>query len=191
MLNSPFIASKYAIYIKFVTKNEKLIVMCKIKFNFAYKQLFLCVFRFYFSPTSNINIITMYRFISLIFLILFCFASENAAAQGVVLNNFSVNSVASDVKIAWNIQSETGVSEFRLYRKMSTETDYKYVGTIPANGSLSYTYTDDNVFKTEATTITYELRVIKNGTMYNFYSTFTHQTSSVQRTWGSIKSMFR
>jgi hypothetical protein len=133
----------------------------------------------------------MYKIIGFFFIIFICFSAKNAVAQGVVLNNFSVNSVGSDVRIAWNIQNETGVSEFRLYRKMSTETDYKYVGTIPTNGSLSYTYTDDNVFKTEATTITYELRVIKNGSMYNFYSTFTHQTSSVQRTWGSIKSMFR
>lgn len=133
----------------------------------------------------------MYKIISFLFLVLFCFAAKNVSAQGVVLTNFTVNSVGSDVRIAWNIQSETGVSEFRLYRKIGNETDSKYVGTIPANGSLSYIYTDDNVFKTESTTITYELRVIKNGTMYNFYSTFTHQTSSVQRTWGSIKSMFR
>ncbi|MFN0201513.1 MAG: hypothetical protein ACKVTZ_08330 [Bacteroidia bacterium] len=125
--------------------------------------------------------------------LLFCtIFLQNAFAQGVVLTDFKVSSIGSDLKIDWTIQSETGVSEFRLYRKVGTDTEYRYVKTIPATGVLKYSYLDDNVFKTEdATVVSYELRVIKNSTPHYFYTSMAHTTSSVQRTWGSIKSMFK
>lgn len=114
-----------------------------------------------------------------------------ACAQGVTLTQFSAMPVNEDVTLTWGLQSEAGVSEYRLYRKAASELEYKYVATVYANGAAEYTYTDRNVFKTTGTTITYQLRVIRNGSPSYFHTSFTHSTSSITRTWGSIKGMFR
>ena len=130
-------------------------------------------------------------FISLI--LFFCLYSfQSLKAQGVNLTDFGVSALnGADIKIDWTTENESGVSEYRLYRKTGGNSEQKYVGTVYANGTGKYTYYDRDVFKTEATTITYELRVIKNGNPSFFYASLSYNTTSVQRTWGSIKGMFR
>ena len=126
----------------------------------------------------------------LLFLLLLAF--QHLQAQGVSMTDFGVStSNSSDIKIDWTIENEAGVSEYRLFRKTGGSSEQKYVGTIYANGTGKYTYYDKDVFKTEAITITYELRVIKNGSPSFFYAALTYSTTSVQRTWGSIKGMFK
>lgn len=127
------------------------------------------------------------------FILIFIIATfSNLQAQGVNLNDFGVSAFnGSDIKIEWQIENESGVSEYRLYRKVGGNAEQKYVGTVYANGSGKYTYYDKDVFKTEASVITYELRVIKNGNPSFFYASLTFNTTSVQRTWGSIKGMFK
>lgn len=134
----------------------------------------------------------MFKYLIALLTIFFLFNLQMSQAQGVSLNDFSVSALnGADIKIEWTIENEAGVSEYRLYRKTGGNAEQKYVGTIYANGSGKYTYYDKDVFKTETTIITYELRVIKNGTPSFFYASLTYNTTSVQRTWGSIKGMFR
>lgn len=134
----------------------------------------------------------MSKFFAAFILLISLFAFQSSKAQGVSLSDFEVSNFnGSDIKIDWTIDNESGVSEYRIYRKTGGNSEQKYVGTIYANGSGKYTYYDKDVFKTEATTITYELRVIKNGSPSFFYASLTYTTTSVQRTWGSIKGMFK
>ncbi|MBX7242573.1 MAG: hypothetical protein K1X92_12600 [Bacteroidia bacterium] len=125
---------------------------------------------------------------SLFFLIT---GSRIAMAQGVVMNDFKVAIQGGGIQLDWELQNETGVSEFRIYRKAGSQTDFEYVSTQYANGTLRYSYFDKEVFKNDNLIITYQLRVIKNGVPSLFHATLSQNTTSVQRTWGSIKGMFR
>ncbi len=134
----------------------------------------------------------MPKYYTSFFFFLLLLTLQALQAQGVTMTDFGVStSNSSDIKIDWTIENEAGVSEYRLYRKTGGSSEQKYVATLYANGSRKYTYHDKDVFKTEATTITYELRVIKNGSPSFFYASLTYSTTSVQRTWGSIKGMFK
>ena len=54
-----------------------------------------------------------------------------------------------------------------------------------------YTFLDDAIFKTESRVIYYELHVVTDNRVHKFSRSLSHNPTSVQRTWGSIKSMFR
>ncbi|MDB4286358.1 hypothetical protein N9933_03565 [bacterium] len=111
--------------------------------------------------------------------------------QSVVLNHLIVKSEGASVKIEWEIQDESGVTEYQLYRKINEGSQFEFVETIYADGSLTYEYIDDEIFKNDAKVITYELRVVKNGKTHKFYSTLSHNPTAIQQTWGSIKNMFK
>ena len=129
--------------------------------------------------------------LSAFLLFLSLLGGQSLRAQGVAMNDFKVAMQSSGIQLDWELQNETGVSEFRIYRKVGSQTDFEYVSTQYANGNLRYSYYDKDVFKNDNLIITYQLRVIKSGVPSMFYATLSQNTTSVQRTWGSIKGMFR
>ena len=114
----------------------------------------------------------------------------SVSAQSLSLESFTANPSGADVLLGWEVPSEDGVTAFKLYRKIESES-YVFVSTIQADGSRSYVYLDDSIFKDTPQNITYKLQVNKNGVLYTFFTTVVHNPTSVQRTWGSIKAMFR
>lgn len=111
--------------------------------------------------------------------------------QNVLMNYFNINTDGADILLEWEIQSENNVTEYRLFRKMNQDPDYAFVATIPASGTLRYQYLDDNIFKTTGVVIHYELQVVVGNKVQSFPISVSHNPTSIQRTWGSIKSMFR
>jgi len=128
---------------------------------------------------------------SFLLVLLSLLVAPKASAQVISLRFFDVKSLGASVQLAWAAQSESGISEYRLYKKLSTESEYSYVSTLPATGAPEYAYVDNDIFKENTLVINYELRVMKNGSTYKFYTTLSHNATSAQRTWGSIKSMFQ
>lgn len=125
-------------------------------------------------------------------LILLCGIKFNLYSQEVVLKHFTINSDGADILVEWEVKEETGITEFQLYRKFSDEPTLAFVVSIPANGSLKYKYLDDGIFKNNGRIIHYELHVFKDNQLQKFVSIpLAHTPTSIQRTWGSIKSMFR
>lgn len=133
----------------------------------------------------------MPRHLHTILAILLLFSGSYLFGQQVSLKNFDVRSAGASVHLAWGLTSESGVSEYRLYKKLSNESEYVYVATVPATGAGDYSFVDEDIFKNSTLVINYELRVVKNGSIYRYYATLTHNTTSVQQTWGSIKAMFQ
>lgn len=127
-------------------------------------------------------------FLLTVALVLFGSATK---AQNLTLNYFHASPDGSDVLVAWEVPSEAGISSFKIWRKVNDESSYALLDQITPNGSLSYTYQDYTVFKDEAKTISYKLQVFQNGAVFTYYTEITHNPTSVQRTWGSIKAMFR
>ncbi len=123
---------------------------------------------------------------------LLCMAGQHLYGQTVLLNYFNLSPTGSDVILEWEIQAESGVVEYRVFRKFNNEPLQAHIATLAPNGSGKYQYLDDDIFKSETQVIHYELQVLMaNGQTLPFQATLSHNPTSVQRTWGSIKSMFR
>jgi hypothetical protein len=129
-------------------------------------------------------------FLHVILLIVLFFTTLNTQAQGVTLEQFIVKSEAASVMVTWQITDESNIREYKLYRKID-EGAFKMVATIPASGLRNYVYEDDDIFKDDSQILTYELQVMKNNRLHKFYTTLSHNPTAIQRTWGSIKSMFK
>jgi hypothetical protein len=114
------------------------------------------------------------------------------AQNQVLIDQFSISSEGADVLLSWNLPQEEEIREFRLFRSINEEATSAHVATVTATGALVYSYLDDDIFKTESRTLHYELQVIMaSGQIHRFKRSLSHNPTSVQRTWGSIKAMFR
>ncbi|MEM9936653.1 MAG: hypothetical protein AAF824_23700 [Bacteroidota bacterium] len=121
------------------------------------------------------------------------FLSEKAYAQDVVFSYFNLNSDGADVLLEWEVQEEANIERFELYRKFNDEGTFIAITTFTPNGTRQYQFLDDDIFKNLSRTIFYELHVVIKGKTDPVIVTnsLLHSPTSVQRTWGSIKAMFR
>lgn len=127
--------------------------------------------------------------IILTLLLMICFV----AFASVSIKYFTASPIGTEIKLQWEAQSETGITEFQLWKRTPSSGAVKIHTVIP-NGNKVYAYTDANVMKTNETqqTYIYTLRVMQGTTTYtDFTQTINHSPTSIQRTWGSIKSMFK
>lgn len=107
------------------------------------------------------------------------------------LSYFRAEPSAGDVKLVWEMNSENGVNAYEIHRKASTEANFRKLGTVPANGSRRYEFTDPDLYKTAGITLHYKLVIDGTPADQSFQTTFVQMPSAVERSWGSIKSMFR
>lgn len=111
--------------------------------------------------------------------------------QNVLLNYFSLASDGADILLEWELPDEAPVVEYRIFRRINEDTNQDHVVTISSDGSGKYQYLDDGIFKTTSRVLHYDLQIITAGKTYTFTSSVSHNPTSIQRTWGSIKSMFK
>ena len=97
------------------------------------------------------------------------------------------------VTIQWGTTEESLVQEFVVERQGSSETGFVAIGSVAPKGSNSfYEYVDQTAFKTAASVYQYRIRIVsQDGVAYSKVVTVSHNVSSVKRTWGSLKAMFR
>ena len=107
------------------------------------------------------------------------------------------------VRVDWEVNTETDVTGFELARKGATESSYTVVNTTAATGMRHYQYLDANVYRTTGGTTpapapsagngpyTYRLTVRGPGPDQSYLTVLAGTPSAVQRSWGTIKSMFR
>lgn len=114
-----------------------------------------------------------------------------AGAQNITLNYFNASPDGSDVLVAFEVPHENGVTNFKLYRKIDNEPTWTFLDHVPPTGAKIYQYLDYTIFKDESKNVTYKLLVYQNGSVFTYYTNIVHSPTSVQRTWGSIKAMFK
>ena len=126
-------------------------------------------------------------------LLTFAFAvlGLSANAQALTLNYFHASPDGSDVLVSFEVPTEAGITNFKVWRKIDSESQYTFLDHIPPTGAMTYQYLDYTIFKDNAKNISYKLQVYQNGAVYTYYTNILHNPTSVQRTWGSIKAMFR
>ncbi len=125
------------------------------------------------------------------FVALFCLCNVSQA-QRVFLNYFTINSDGADIVLEWEVQDESPIVEYQLYRKINDEPILTFVSKIDPDGSNKYQFLDDNIFKSTPRVISYQLEIhLDDKSVQKEIVAISHNPTSIQRTWGSIKAMFR
>jgi len=122
------------------------------------------------------------------------FGAAFALGDAISPTSISGSSDAQGVHLKWVSVDETGVARYEIWRSPGNAQHYDYLGKkMPAGSGTMYEFDDDTAFKTTDNFYSYEIRVVfSNGsTVSYFISVTTRNVSSVRRTWGSIKAMFR
>jgi hypothetical protein len=133
--------------------------------------------------------------ILLTFTTLALFASDN------VIEYLRAKSDGKSITVEWKTTSEQDINSFAIERAGSDQI-FESIETKQAKGFAStYTYLDESTFKTSENgdkTLSkniYFYRIAinkKDGSkVYSTIANVTHNTSSIRRTWGMLKEMFR
>jgi hypothetical protein len=129
-----------------------------------------------------------------IFLILLGLTVSTLCA-GAFLDFFKGKSDGNNVTLEWRTRDENNVGTFEIQRRAGNSGDFAVLATVdPQGANSSYTYVDRSAYKSSANMYVYRLRIIDRGSDQSAYSneiTIYHSATSVKRTWGSIKAMFR
>ena len=125
-------------------------------------------------------ILALASFVSLVF------------AGGIKDGSLSAFSNGSGIVVRWISDDEQDVRGYQVERRAGADGAFMQL-TDPyiackGNGS-SYEFLDNTAFRVTDNLYQYRVTAIGNGNTY--YVTVTHNISSVKRTWGSIKAMFR
>jgi len=114
------------------------------------------------------------------------------AYAGAFLTNFSVKSQDGNVIIAWQTSSETDVKNFVIQRS-TIKGGWIDIATIEPEADHNYEYIDQSAYKTADAIYYYQLKIVdySGSITYSNKETVAHSVSSVKRTWGSIKALFR
>ena len=118
------------------------------------------------------------------------------AVYAATLTLFTAAYSGTVVKVEWEVDTEAGLTGFELARKSATDITYTVVSTTAATGQRRYQYTDVNVYRGTATTAgggpyTYRLALRSPAGDQSYLTVLAGTPSAVQRSWGTIKSMFR
>ena len=85
---------------------------------------------------------------------------QKVQAQTVLLNHFNLKVDGAQILLEWELQSEIGVKEFRVFRRFNDEPSLAHLVTMPVKGLMKYNYLDDDMFKTQGRVVHYELHIV-------------------------------
>lgn len=123
-------------------------------------------------------------------------------SQYEILNYLRAESQQDKIVVTWSSKDESNVQSYIIERSKNNSY-FKKITTVDAKGSSSeYRYVDEEVFMKagesdqiqEEGNYSYRLKIVKSNDALNQYSdvvSVSHSPSSVRRTWGMIKEMFR
>jgi hypothetical protein len=129
-------------------------------------------------------------------IVLLALASLFTLAYAIVIKDKPVAySSGGDIVVRWTTVDETGVTQFDVLRRAGTSGDFTVIGTVNQlkGNNSTYEYVDRSVFKISSGIYQYKIRIIngQNPSPETDVVTVSHVSSTVKRTWGSIKAMFR
>ncbi|MDP8228498.1 MAG: hypothetical protein P9M15_03500 [Candidatus Electryoneaceae bacterium] len=116
-----------------------------------------------------------------------------------VIQEFTAHTEDHTVILEWSTNSADGVVEFRLQRSFDGRQFHTIAQIEPDNPDQRrgdqrlFRYVDDDLFKQRLHTYYYRIELVFTGGQLETSQTVeaTLSFSSVLRTWGSIKAMFR
>ncbi len=128
--------------------------------------------------------------ISLVFLI-----SLTTLISGTLIHRFVAESNGENITLIWETSVEENIKQFEILRGPDKD-NLAPIAVVNAKGNnSSYTYIDENAYKTSASFYAYGLVLVDNsGSRSNVVlrTQIMHdKVSGFKRTWGSIKALFR
>jgi hypothetical protein len=136
-------------------------------------------------------------------IILLLVLTATAFAAEATIEVFSARSDGRNITVEWRTSKEVDVVRYEVERASSTQGDFRKIGTVNVAGAFStYRFVDENAFLRSGTSTdntlsgsvyVYRLRIVGSDdkATYTNAISVTHAVSSVRRTWGMIKEMFR
>lgn len=134
--------------------------------------------------------------------LVFC-AAMSLSAQSTI-ESFLARSDGRAITIEWRSAQETGISLYEVERSPVNQTDFKRIGSVSARGAQqAYRFIDENALVASTnggngsvqggSVYVYRLKIIEVNDKATYSNTISvsHTISSVRRTWGMIKEMFR
>jgi hypothetical protein len=123
------------------------------------------------------------------------FLGAATAAWALTLTMFQASLDGSSVRVEWEVLNEAGLHGFDLYRKSGTDPNFTLVSNVAPTGQRRYQYVDANLYRgtngTNSGPYTYRLLMRSSSGDLSFHTVLNQTPNTVQRSWGSIKSMFR
>ncbi|SHI65692.1 hypothetical protein SAMN02745146_1306 [Hymenobacter daecheongensis DSM 21074] len=117
-------------------------------------------------------------------------------ALGATITLFQASFDGTNVRVDWEVTNEAGVDSYEIWRKANNEPSFGRLTTVAPTAQRRYQFLDTNVYRGVAGTtsggpFTYRLTVRTTTGDQNYTTVLNPTPSAVQRSWGSIKSMFR
>ena len=115
-------------------------------------------------------------------------------AVGNIFLSVKAESRGEEIVIEWNSGGEAGFHTYEIERKSNEVPTYRRIGQIVAKGDNgSYRFVDNGAFYKGDKEFTYRVKAVGSGLeQYSPPVTVSHQVvSSVKRSWGMIKELFR
>lgn len=100
----------------------------------------------------------------------------------------------NNVTIQWGTTEEVSLKEFVVERQAGYEGGFVAIGSVAPKGSNSfYEFVDQTAFKAVASVYQYRIKIVLQDESFTYSKVVivSHNVSSVKRTWGSLKAMFR
>ena len=60
---------------------------------------------------------------------------------------FTATYQGTDVKLEWRVDDDTNIDQFEISRKRPDETNFTRLNSVTSNGTGSYTFIDDKLYK--------------------------------------------
>lgn len=132
-----------------------------------------------------------------------CLVALLPAFAQAVIESIVARSDGRAITVEWRTSKETDVAMYEIERSPVNQADFKKIGSVPArNTPQSYRFIDETALAAYSSggasvqsgaVYVYRLKIIDTSEKATYSNTIsvTHTISSVRRTWGMIKEMFR
>ncbi|MDK9699119.1 MAG: hypothetical protein OEM52_03065 [bacterium] len=111
------------------------------------------------------------------------------------LSDFTITAGDGRVVVRWESADETGLMRYTLERSVDGSAFATVVNITPRGNHQSYQYIDTDLYSMDRNPrqLAYRIKFVdrNGGTSYSNTRETTIIVSSIRRTWGSIKAMFR
>ena len=120
---------------------------------------------------------------------------SSGLALATMLQLFMATYDGSLVQVEWVVSTETDLTGFDLSRKAPQDSDFVALAYVAPTGQRHYAFADTCLDRSRSGLlpgpVLYRLRLRGPGPDQTYTTTVAGTTSAVQRSWGTVKAMFR
>ncbi|QJX46004.1 hypothetical protein HMJ29_03250 [Hymenobacter taeanensis] len=113
-------------------------------------------------------------------------------AYGATITSFQATYNDTHVVVEWEANHDGDVQEYTLFRKANNEPSFSKLTSLEPSNQRTYQYVDQNSYHgLGGGPFTYRLQLRTAAGQQSFYTVLNQTPSAVERSWSSIKLMFR